>query len=355
MNTKSKNQKELLDEERVEKIVQAFQVPEEKPERIIDRVLHNVGLAGNTLKHDGKTTTCITLPEHGLRIHIRRPSISTHDKMRSDHIPYKDQVLNLINNTMFNVLSGIVELAQLPQSEFGLSDQSPITVQYDCTPLKYEHVLRGYMNVTNTETSLYHHYFNLKKREFCGHKFPDGLEPNQKLDKIYDTPSTKEGHDVSVPASYLFSRGIISKDVYEGILLPASMLAYGEVSKFLDSRGIELMDTKIEFGINKKETNKYAFMDELFTSDSSRYALKDLLAGGLVMNSKGNIMTFGKQFARNLANGDEMFNVDQENKVAVHYIITSQIVTGNLFEPTPGSFEEILENDIQKVLETLKS
>lgn len=345
MQTKTIKQEDLLDEKRVNEIVADFQRPREAPHRIIDRVLHDVGLGGHTI-YPGKITHCVLVPEKGMRFHIRRPAISTHDYTRSEMIPYKDQSVNLMNNTVHGIVSPFVPLSQFPNEVFELSLQSPITVHLDCKPILYEHVLREYIAETNTETSLYWKYFKLKERNICGHKFPNGLMPNQKLSKVYDTPSTKEGHDVSVPAKYLFEKNLVSEDDYTQTILPMSLVLYKTVSEYFESKNLILVDTKLEFGRN--ENKSIVITDELPTAESARIWLRK--SNGKILCKGGKPVSFSKQFARNFAKGIEMFTTDQENQVAVKYIITTQLITGKLFEPITDNYEDILRSDLQKVL-----
>jgi phosphoribosylaminoimidazole-succinocarboxamide synthase len=347
MTTKFFKQEDLLNEERAREMVSMINRSRMDPARVLDSVLHELGLGGYTT-FPGKVTTCLIVPEGNLRIHIRRPTISTHDIVRGN-VPGKDQTVNLINNTILGVI-GSSFVAQIPSIEFGLSDQSPITVQHDCVAFKYEHVLREYMAETDTATSLWYNYKN-GVRKFCGHVFPDGLVVNQKLDKIYDTPSTKEGHDVSVAPSYLYEKKIISQKEYEMIILPRSIQAFSDVSKFLQKKNIVLVDTKLEFGKTKESDPRYVFMDEAFTLDSSRFWRTN--PDGTICENDGKPISFSKQFAREIVSGVNSLTEKQEMDVAVRYVISCQLITGQLFEPDTRDYEEILCDDLQKVFKKI--
>ncbi len=351
MNMLKKTSKpDLKDPQRALEIVKGYRTETEEPLHIIKSVLHDLKLDKNPIYH-GKITSCVILPQKGLRIHIRRPEISTHDTLRGI-IPYKDECVNLMNNTIGDVVSDSLNIAQINPKHFGLNYQSPITVQRNCKPLKFEHVLRGYIAESTTETSLFYHYFVLGKREFCGHIFPDGLVPNQKLDRIYDTPSTKEERDISVSPEYLFKERIITRGIYEGIILPSSLEAYEKVSQFLKKRKLELVDTKLEFGFDEKTREIYV-IDETFTADSSRMWLLNK-KGKIELDKNKKPFSFSKQFARDLATGKNKFTPDQVTDIAVQYILSTQLITSSLFNPLRESYYFKVRSDIEKVLASLK-
>ena len=53
-------------------------------------------------------------------------------------------------------------------------------------------------------------------RDYCGHKLPEGLVKNQKLEKILLTPTTKDDeHDELISAEAIISTGRMSKSDWE--------------------------------------------------------------------------------------------------------------------------------------------
>lgn len=351
MNTTTINPEDLMNREQAREIVKNFQRIEEHPYHMIDRVLRKVGLSEEKIEH-GKVTLCVVIPHKSIRIHIRTPRISTFDRIRSEAIPYKDQTVNLANNTIFEVAEKIPDLkmSQISQKFFGLSLQSPVTVHYNCKPILFEHVLREYIAQTKTETSLYHQYFKQGKRYICGHIFPDGLLPNQKLDQIYATPSTKQGRDVSLSIGELYAMKILSAKDYEKIL-PESLKIFKTVSAFLEKKNLVLVDTKMEFGKNEK--GEIFIMDELPTFESGRLWYKN--PDGSIMKSDGKPIAFSKEFARQYGSDVLHFTKDQEDEIAIRYIIATQLITGKLFEPILKNPEEILYEDLSVVLREIKN
>lgn len=182
-----------------------------------------------------------------LRIMVRTPRVSTHDIIRGE-IPFKDQILAVNHNYMRRMLEDVIGTSQFEIG--GLGDNSIVIAAENLIQLPFENVLRAYMAKSTTETSLYHHYFVLGKREFCGHKLPEDLMPNGPLPYVMDTPSTKsDEHDESVAPEYLFEQGICSPEQYAEIR-NNSLVAFGIVSKFLLDKGLIAVDTKTEQGVN---------------------------------------------------------------------------------------------------------
>jgi hypothetical protein len=122
-------------------------------------------------------------------------------------IPFKGQVLNQIAAYWFESTKQIA-------SNHVLSVPDPtVMVAAECQLLPVEFVMRAYLTGVTT-TSIWYHY-EKGGRLFCGHKLPDGMRKNQKLDKPILTPSTKAakgGHDQSVSrAEILASRRAVRR------------------------------------------------------------------------------------------------------------------------------------------------
>ena len=111
-----------------------------------------------------------------LRIMVRTQRVSTHDINRSE-IPFKDQILSVNHNYMRKLVEGALGTSQFEVD--GLNDNSVVIAAENLEQIPFENVLRAYMAKSSTETSLYQHYVN-GKRKFCGHYLPDDLIPNGK-------------------------------------------------------------------------------------------------------------------------------------------------------------------------------
>jgi len=122
----------------------------------------------------------------------------------------------------------------------------------------------------------------------CGIKLPEGLRQADKLPEPIFTPSTKEteGHDQNVSFEGLCNA--IGTELATK-LRDISLALYEKASKYAESRGIILADTKFEFGILD---GKIVLGDELFTPDSSRFWDMNEYEPGRAQKS------FDKQFVR---------------------------------------------------------
>jgi phosphoribosylaminoimidazole-succinocarboxamide synthase len=133
--------------------------------------------------------------------------------------------------------------------------------------------MRAYLTGVTT-TSIWYHYQN-GGRLFCGHKLPDGMRKNQKLDKAILTPSTKAakgGHDQSVSRAEILAAGTLSADDFDRAgEMCARIFAFGQ--SLAAQRGLILVDTKYEIG--RRVDGSLCFIDEVHTPDSSRYWYAD--------------------------------------------------------------------------------
>jgi phosphoribosylaminoimidazole-succinocarboxamide synthase len=139
----------------------------------------------------------------------------------------------------------------------------------ECAQLPVEMVVRSYVTGV-TSTSIWTHYA-AGKREFCGHKLPDGMKKNQKLPQPILTPSTKAekgGHDVSASREEILKLTNMPAAQFDEAARMA-MALFAEGQKHAAKQGLILVDTKYEFGT--KPDGTIVVIDEIHTPDSSRY------------------------------------------------------------------------------------
>jgi phosphoribosylaminoimidazole-succinocarboxamide synthase len=149
-----------------------------------------------------------------IRIMVRTDRISTHDILRGA-IPFKDQILAENHNYMRKLLAPAIGTSQYEVPS--LRDNAVVIAAENLQQLAFENVLRAYMAKSSTSTSLYQHYIK-GAREFCGHKLPEGLIANGKLEYVMDTPSTKsDEHDASVSPQWLVENNVCTADQYNQI------------------------------------------------------------------------------------------------------------------------------------------
>ena len=199
-------------------------------------------------------------------------------------VPFKGQVLNLVSAFWFEATRHIVpnHLVEIPHPS--------LLVAHRCKPFLAEIVIRSYMTGT-TSTSIWTHY-QQGSRSYCGHSLPEGMKKNEKLPYVMLTPSTKDDlHDRPISAAEVVSLGLMTQSEWDYVAEKAiALFTFGQQQAA--SRGLILVDTKLEFGRCVK-TGEIMLIDEVFTPDSSRYWL-------------------ASTYEQRLAEGKEPENIDKE-------------------------------------------
>ncbi|MDB4975077.1 MAG: Phosphoribosylaminoimidazole-succinocarboxamide synthase [Myxococcaceae bacterium] len=217
------------------------------------------------IKYEGKVRDNYTTKD-GHRILVVTDRISAFDRVLGT-LPFKGQVLNALATWWFDETETIA-----PNHVLSVPDPN-ILIGEECEPLKVEMIVRAYVT-GNTSTSLWTHY-NKGARVFCGHRLPDGLKKHQKLDHAILTPSTKAeqgDHDVSVSREEIIASGAVSaRDFDAAAEYALALFKHGQA--VCAERGLIMVDTKYEFGRNKK--GEIIVIDEIHTADSSRFWLAD--------------------------------------------------------------------------------
>lgn len=200
---------------------------------------------------------------------IATDRISAFDVVFPNLIPNKGKVLNSISEFWFNFTRDIIDNHMITTdvstypcglSKFKEELQGRSMLVRKVEMVKAECIVRGYL-----EGSGLKEYNNTGS--ICGIKLPAGLKQADKLPEPIFTPSTKEseGHDINVSYEELCNK--IGTDLAKQ-LKDASIALYKKVSKYAESKGLILADTKFEFGIMD---GKLVVADEMFTPDSSRF------------------------------------------------------------------------------------
>lgn len=138
-------------------------------------------------------------------------------------------------------------------------------------PIKVECVARGYL-----AGSAWNEYRD--QGTVQGLRLPSGLRESEKLPSPIFTPTTKAdtGHDQ--PLTEAEARQLLGDNRFER-LRDLTLHLYTWAHDHAASRGILIADTKLEFGSTPLEpeehpdagTQKFILIDEIFTSDSSRF------------------------------------------------------------------------------------
>ena len=211
--------------------------------------------------YSGKVRDNYDLPD-GSRIIISSDRISAFDRILAC-IPYKGQVLTQTARFWFDHTADIC-----PNHVIAYPDPNVVIgKRLDILPV--EIVVRGYLAGT-TGTSILTMYKN-GARDMYGHTLPDGLRDNQVLPTPILTPTSKEfdgGHDAPLTPAEIIDSRLLTQAQWDQVSAYALAL-FARGQKMSADRGLILVDTKYEFGIDAAGTILLA--DEIHTPDSSRY------------------------------------------------------------------------------------
>lgn len=184
--------------------------------------------------------------------------ISAFDHILPKPIPHKGAVLNQMAAHFLNATKDIVPnwLEHIPHPNVAIGKK--------CEPVRIEMVIRGYLAGHAARE------YKAGKRMLCGVSLPEGLKENDQLPSPIITPSTKalEGHDEDISRQEILSRKLVEENVYEQ-MEAYTYKVFERGQKMANERGLILVDTKYEFGID--DNGSVMLIDEIHTPDSSRY------------------------------------------------------------------------------------
>ena len=177
------------------------------------------------------------------------------------HIPWKGQVLNQISAWWFEQTTDII-----PNHVLAVPDPN-VTVGKKMKMVPVEAVMRGYLTGV-TDTAIWTRYLK-GERTFGGVTLPEGMKKNQKLPvPVFDPTTKEEGHDRTITPEQMISEGLITKELFDEVRETATKL-FLRGQAIAAERGLILVDTKYEFGLDEKGT--LVLIDEIHTPDSSRF------------------------------------------------------------------------------------
>jgi phosphoribosylaminoimidazole-succinocarboxamide synthase len=230
------------------------------------RVLDHARIPELPNPYFGKVRDCYDLPatatEPARRILISSDRISAFDRILAA-IPYKGQVLTQLARWWFDRTADIC-----PNHVLAYPDPN-VVIGKHVTILPVEVVVRGYLAGT-TSTSVLTQY-KAGVRHMYGHTLPDGLRDNQVLPAAIITPTSKAfdgGHDEPLTADEIVAQGLLTAAQWEEVSAKALAL-FARGQKMAAERGLILVDTKYEFGLDAE--GQILIADEIHTPDSSRY------------------------------------------------------------------------------------
>ncbi|MFN4087964.1 MAG: phosphoribosylaminoimidazolesuccinocarboxamide synthase [Alphaproteobacteria bacterium] len=227
----------------------------------LNHVLRDATIPDLPGHYRGKVRENYDLPD-GRRVIIATDRLSAFD-IDLTALPFKGEVLTQTARYWFDATADIC-----PNHVIDYPDPN-VLVCRRLTILPVEIVVRDYLAGT-TSTSILSMY-RAGAREMYGSRLPDGLRPNEKLPQTIVTPTTKAfhgGHDEPLTPDEILSRGLLTAAQWSEVCEKAlALFAYGREAA--QSRGLILVDTKYEFGID--ETGRVLIADEIHTPDSSRW------------------------------------------------------------------------------------
>jgi len=209
----------------------------------------------------GKVRDNYDLPD-GRRIIIASDRLSAFDRNLAA-IPLKGQVLTQTAKFWFEATADIC-----PNHVIEYPDPN-VLIGRKLTILPVEIVVRDYLAGT-TGTSILSLY-KKGEREMYGIRLPDGMRDNEKLPETIITPTSKAfhgGHDEPLTPAEIVGQGLLSEEQWTTVSDYALAL-FAKGRAIARERGLILVDTKYEFGIDESGTIMIA--DEIHTPDSSRY------------------------------------------------------------------------------------
>jgi phosphoribosylaminoimidazole-succinocarboxamide synthase len=176
-------------------------------------------------------------------------------------VPFKGEVLTQISLFWFDQTKDIIQNHIISNP-----DPSAVIVK-KCKVIPIEMVVRGYIT-GSTNTSIWPMY-EKGERTFYGITLPIGMKKNQKLTEPVLTPTTKsDEHDRPITPAEIVAEGTVPEALWNEMAEKA-IAVFKRGQEIALSKGLILVDTKYEFGLDDK--GNLTLIDEVHTPDSSRY------------------------------------------------------------------------------------
>ena len=253
-------------------------------------ILHTSNIKSLKKIYQGKVRDVYEVDHDHLLI-ISTDRVSVFDIILPTPIPEKGIILNNVSNFWFKKFNNIINnhLSGFDVSKLKISDEEyneiegRFVIAKKLKPVPIESIVRNYLIGSG-----YSDYITTGK--IGGIELPENLKMASKLPNLIFTPSSKAAlgdHDVNI--SFEEMRKIVG-DQNSSLIKEVSLKIFDEASKILESKNIILADTKFEFGTSAD--GELTIMDEILTSDSSRFWLSDSYEEGI------SPVSLDKQFIR---------------------------------------------------------
>lgn len=316
----------------------------------VSRVLSDAFIPELPNYYRGKVRDNYDLPD-GRRIIVATDRLSAFDVILTS-IPLKGQVLTQTARYWFEETADIC-----PNHVLDYPDPNVVVgTRLDILPV--EIVVRGYL-AGSTGTSILTKYRS-GERDMYGMRLPDGMRDNEKLPNPIITPTSKAfdgGHDEPLSGADILAKRLLSEEQWDTVSSYAlALFARGQARAA--ERGLILVDTKYEFGVDRD--GRIVLADEVHTPDSSRYWLADSYAESFEAGERPR--SFDKDFVRAWVTArcdpykDAIPEIpaDLIEQTSHIYVQAYEAITGNRFAPdlSEGSVLERLRKNLRPYFQT---
>ena len=242
-------------------------------------ILHSSQINSLEKIYQGKVRDIYEVDKNNILI-ISTDRVSVFDVVLPTPIPKKGIILNEVSNFWFNKFSDLVDnhISSLSVNDLKITDkefdeiEGRYVIAKKLKPLPIESIVRSYLIGSG-----YSDY--LSNGSICNIELPENLKMASKLQNLIFTPSSKAeigDHDMNISFDEMSKViGISNSENIKKISLEIFHFA----EEHLKLNNIILADTKFEFGLS--EYGQLVLMDELLTSDSSRFWLEETYQEGI--------------------------------------------------------------------------
>ena len=242
-------------------------------------ILHSSQINSLEKIYQGKVRDIYEVDKNNILI-ISTDRVSVFDVVLPTPIPKKGIILNEVSNFWFNKFSDLVDnhISSLSINDLKITDkefdeiEGRYVIAKKLKPLPIESIVRSYLIGSG-----YSDY--LSNGSICNIELPENLKMASKLQNLIFTPSSKAeigDHDINI--SFDEMSNVIGISNTENIK-KISLEIFHFAEEHLKLNNIILADTKFEFGLS--EYGQLVLMDELLTSDSSRFWLEETYQEGI--------------------------------------------------------------------------
>lgn len=242
-------------------------------------ILHSSQINSLEKIYQGKVRDIYEVDKNNILI-VSTDRVSVFDVVLPTPIPKKGIILNEVSNFWFNKFSDLVDnhISSLSINDLKITDkefdeiEGRYIIAKKLKPLPIESIVRSYLIGSG-----YSDY--LSNGSICNIELPENLKMASKLPNLIFTPSSKAeigDHDINI--SFDEMSKVIGISNTENIK-KISLEIFHFAEEHLKLNNIILADTKFEFGLS--EYGQLVLMDELLTSDSSRFWLEETYQEGI--------------------------------------------------------------------------